>query len=215
MRPLTLAPTAVVADVGVDGVGEVDRRAAGRQALHVALGREDEDLVLEQVDAQRVHELARVAGLRLPLHHLAQPGELVGGPVALLLVHPVRRDAELGRLMHVEGADLDLERLAARADDGRVQRLVHVELGHRDVVLETPRDRLPDGVDDADRAVAVLDRLDHDAQRREVEDLVELLAAPAHLVVDGVEVLGAAGDLGRDAGLGELVARGSSAASST
>ncbi len=53
----------VAADVGVHGVGEVDRRAARGEALDVALGREHEDLVLEELDAQRVHELARVAGL--------------------------------------------------------------------------------------------------------------------------------------------------------
>jgi hypothetical protein len=59
-------------------------------------------------------------------------------------------------------------------------------------------------VDDADRAVAVLDALDQHAQPREVEDLVELLAAAAHLHVDRVEVLGAALDVGLDAGLLEL-----------
>ena len=189
-------------------VGEVDRRRAGGEALDLALGGKDEDLVLEEVDAQRVHELARVAGrLGLPLHHLAQPGELVGRPVAVALglVEPVRRDAELGRLMHVERADLDLEWLAARADHGRVQRLVEVELGHRDVVLEAPWDGLPDRVDHADRAVAVLDRVDQHAQRGQVEDLVELLAAAAHLHVDRVEVLGPARDLGAHADLGELV----------
>ena len=63
MRPLTFAPTRVTADVGVHREGEVDRRRAGGQALDVALGREHEDLVLEEVDAQRVDELARVAGL--------------------------------------------------------------------------------------------------------------------------------------------------------
>ena len=46
-----LGPDAAVADVGVDGVGEIDRRRPGRQALHLALGREDVDLVVEQVDA--------------------------------------------------------------------------------------------------------------------------------------------------------------------
>ncbi len=136
-----------------------------------------------------------------------QPGQLVGVALAALLVEPVRGDPELGGLVHVEGADLDLEGLAARADHRGVQRLVEVELGHRDVVLEAPRDGLPDGVDDAHGAVAVLDGVDEDAQAGEVEDLVELLAAAAHLRVDGVEVLDAAGDVGADAGLLELGAQ--------
>ena len=43
-----------VAHLGVDGVGEVDRRGPGRQGHDLALGREDEDLVLLEVDLQGV-----------------------------------------------------------------------------------------------------------------------------------------------------------------
>ena len=127
--------------------------------------------------------------------------------VAALLIEPVRGDPEVGGLMHVVGADLDLEGLAAGADHRGVQRLVEVELRHRDVVFEAARDRFPHGVDDAHGAVAVLDGVDEDAQAGEVEDLVELLAAAAHLRVDGVEMLGAAADVGADAGLVELGAQ--------
>ena len=47
--PCTLAPAAAVADLGVDAVGEVDRRRAGGQVDHLALRGEDVDPVLEQV----------------------------------------------------------------------------------------------------------------------------------------------------------------------
>ena len=53
-RPLTRAPMQRVADLGVDRVGEVDRRRAARQREDLALGREDEDLVLLEVDLQRL-----------------------------------------------------------------------------------------------------------------------------------------------------------------
>ena len=43
---------AAVPDLGVDRVGEVDRRRAGRQRDDLALRREDEDLVLLEVDLQ-------------------------------------------------------------------------------------------------------------------------------------------------------------------
>ena len=76
-----------------------------------------------------------------------------------LLVAPVRRDAELRRAVHVARADLDLQRLAARAHDRGVQRLVHVRLGHGDVVLEPAGDRRPQRVHGAQRAVAVAQRL--------------------------------------------------------
>ena len=114
-------------------------------------------------------------------------------------------DPVLGELVHLLGPDLDLQRLALGADHGRVQRLVHVGLRHRDEVLEAPGQRLPERVDDADRAVAVLDRADDHPHRGEVEDLVELAALLGHLRVDRVEVLGAAGDLGLDPDLLQLL----------
>ena len=46
------SPDASVADLGVDGIGEVDRSGLRRQSDDVALRREDEDLVLLEVDLQ-------------------------------------------------------------------------------------------------------------------------------------------------------------------
>ena len=191
--PVDLRAHAAVADVGVDVVGEVERRGAGGQVAHLALGREDVDLVGVEVGAQGIEELARVVRLPLPVHHPRDPGRLVAR--AVLLVEPVGGDAELGRRVHRVGPDLDLERLALGTDHRRVQALVHVELGHRDVVLEAPGQRLPERVDDAHRPVAVLHRLDQHPHRGEVVDLVELLALAGHLLVDRVEVLRPPGDL--------------------
>ena len=202
-----LGPDAAVADVGVDGVGEVERGRAAGEVLHFALRGEDEDLVLEEVDLERLEELGRVL-VALGLDQLAQPGHLLalGVAAAALLVGDVGGDPVLGQLVHFIGPDLDLERLALGTDHGRVKRLVHVGLRHRDEVLETAWERLPERVDDPDRAVAVLDRADDHPHRGQVEDLVELAALLRHLRVDRVEVLGAAGDLGLDPELAELVA---------
>ena len=71
-----LGADAAVADVGVDGVGEVERGRAGGEVLHLALRREDEDLVLEQVDLERLEELGRVL-VALGLEQLPQPGHLL------------------------------------------------------------------------------------------------------------------------------------------
>jgi hypothetical protein len=73
---------AAVADLRVDLVGEVQRGRAGGQRLDLALGREDEDLLVEEVDLQRLHELLGVLEVLLPVEHVAQPLELllaVGG----------------------------------------------------------------------------------------------------------------------------------------
>ena len=56
-----LGADAAVPDVGVDRVGEVERGRAGGEVLDLALRREDEDLVLEQVDLERLEELGRIA----------------------------------------------------------------------------------------------------------------------------------------------------------
>ena len=207
-----LGADAGVADLGVDAVGEVERRGAGRHVLHVALGGEDEDLVLEDVELDALDELGRVGDVELPLHELADPGQLgVVGAVAAraLLVAPVSGDAELADTVHVVGPDLHLERLAVDGHDGGVEALVHVVLGHRDVVVELPGDGPPERVDDAERGVALAHVGDEHAQGVDVVDLAELGALAAHLLVDAVEVLRPAGELGLDArrleGLVQLV----------
>ena len=115
-RPFDLGADAGVADLGVDRIGEVDRRRAVRQRDQVAARREAEHLVLEHLELGVLEELLRAGGMLEDLEEPAHPAVLpaVGEP-ALLLVGPVRGDPELGHLMHVAGADLDLDLAAARA----------------------------------------------------------------------------------------------------
>ena len=68
---------AVVADLGVHRVGEVDRGRPGRQPDELALRGEDVDLAGVDLEAQRLEELARVGGLLLPVEQLAQPRHVV------------------------------------------------------------------------------------------------------------------------------------------
>ena len=180
---------------------------AGRSLMSPSR-REHEHLVLEDVELDALDELGRVrlADVALPLHELAQPGEL-GVVVALglraLLVPPVGRDADLGHLVHRVGPDLDLERLAVERDHRGVERLVEVVLGDRDVVVELAGDRAPQRVHDAQRRVAVADLVDEQADGVDVVDLAELRALALHLLPDAVDVLRAALELGLDAGVGE------------
>ena len=62
--------------------------------------------------------------------------------IQALLVLPVRCNAVFRHLVHLGRADLDLERDAGAADDGRVERLVAVRLRGGDIVLEAARDGL-------------------------------------------------------------------------
>ena len=189
-----------VPDLGVDGVGEVDGSGALGEGDDPALGREDVDLVLVERDLEVGHELGGVGGLGLPVDDAVQPDLVVAVGLAVL-VGPVRGDPVLGAVVHLAGADLHLEGLAQRPDHGGVQRLVQVELGHRDVVLEPALHRLPRGVDRAQRRVAVLHRVDEHPDAHQVEDVVEVAPLHDHLLVDAPEVLRAAAHVGVDAQL--------------
>ncbi len=194
-----------VADVGVDPVGEVERGRTGGQVLDIAARREHEDLVLEDVELDPLDKLGRVglADVTLPFHQLAEPGELrvvVALGLGPLLVPPVGGDAHLAHLVHGVGPDLDLEGLAVERDHGRVQRLVEVVLGDRDVVVELARDRAPQGVDDAQRRVAVADLVDQEPDGVDVVDLAELGPLALHLLPDAVDVLRPPLELGDDPG---------------
>ena len=92
-----------------------------------------------------------------------------------------------------------------RTDQRRVQRLIRVRLGHRDVVLEPARDRLVHLVDDAERRIAVLHRRDDDANREKVIDLIQGFVLIDHLLVDAEDVLDSAVDLPFDAGCREML----------
>ena len=141
----------------------------------------DSDWISSRLCSQRCVSLLRLGDVEL----------------AARLVQPVRRDAGLGDAMHVVGADLRLQRRAERAEQRRMQRLVAVGLRNRDVVLELAGDRLVEAVQHAERGIAGGRVGDQDAHAVDVEHLRERVALLAHLLVDAVDRLFAAGDGGR------------------
>ena len=70
----------------------------------------------------------------------------VGTGLVAILVEPVRGNAFLGNVVHLAGADLDLDRRAEGADEGGVQGLVAIGLGNGNVVLELAGNRLEQAV---------------------------------------------------------------------
>ena len=135
------AGDAGVADIGVHRVGEVDRGGTLGQFHDAALGREDVDLVREQVDLDALDEFQRVAARccssSTPLTHCRAGVGALGHFILVGFVQPVRGDAVVGHLFHF-ACGSGSRWHAVHAEQGGVQRLVTVGLGDRDVVLESP-----------------------------------------------------------------------------
>ena len=71
-----LGADAGVADLAVDGIGEVDRRRAARQGDQLALGREAEHLVLEHLELGVLEEFLGVGRLVEDVDQAAQPAHI-------------------------------------------------------------------------------------------------------------------------------------------
>ena len=172
-------------------------------------GGEGVDLVRVEVHLEAGEELVGVGHLPLPVDQLPDPGEallVAGGDDGFAgLVFPVGGDSLFGDAMHLVGADLHLELVAALAHDGGVQGLVEVGAGDGDEVLDAAGDRTPQHVNEAEDAVAIGLGLGNDADGEEVEDLVDGDLRLLQLLEDGVEALDAPFDTGVDVVFAELL----------
>ena len=206
-RTVDFGADAMVSHLGVNGVGKVERCRAGTKRHDLALGCKDKDLLVEQIDLQRVQVFLGVRNLvrRCPIERMFEPVNLVVQTLGIiglrrrrsarLLIEPVGGNAVLGLLMHLVGSNLNLERAGRGADNRRMERLVVVDLGHGDIVFEATGHGVPQRMHRAERGVAIAHRMRDDTQCHQVVDLGEFLALALHLLVDGPIVLGTAIDL--------------------
>ena len=120
-----LRAPAPVADLGVDLVGEVERRRAGGKVDDVAARGEGVDAPGFELGVERAEQGPGLVGFLAGFEELPEPrnpgveARLRG--LRPLLVPPVRRDPQLGLGVHLAGADLHLQRPAVRPDDRGVQ----------------------------------------------------------------------------------------------
>ena len=193
------------------GIGEVDDVGVARQRDQLALRGKAEHLIVEQLHLGVFEKLLRIGALGQNIDGMPQPGEGVG--LALeqfsrradaVLVEGVRGDAIFVDLVHLLGADLQFDALIARTDHGGVDRAIVVLLRRRDVVLEPSGHDRPVGMDDAERAVARLERLRDDAEAVDVGQLLEADRFALHLHPDRERPLAAAHHPRGDAVLGEV-----------
>ncbi len=185
-----------VADIGMHGVGEIERCGIARQGQDLALRREQIDLVREQVDLDVVEELQRRTGSALRVDQFDDPG--VGaalravGRIATKLVGPVRGHAAFGDQVHFLGADLHLDRRAVGPEQHGVQRLVTVGLGNGDEIAEAAIQGFERGVHRTQRVITAGHAAHDQAEAEHVHHLVEGFVLVAHLVVDAPRGLDAA-----------------------
>src|SRR6202011_5165579 len=101
--------------------------------------------------------------------------------------------------------DLQFGALLAGADDGGMDRAIVVLLRRRDVILKAARHERPFGMNDADRAVAILDRGYDHAEAEDIGALLETHCLALHLSPDRIGPLLAALYLGLDLLFRELL----------
>ena len=78
MYTVDAAADAAVADIGVHGIGEIDRIGAARQRYQIALGGETEDLVMKQLELGVLEELLGAVALGQQIEQTAQPAIGIG-----------------------------------------------------------------------------------------------------------------------------------------
>lgn len=200
--PVDASADTAIPHLGVDGIGEVDRGRTPWQGDDIAPGGEDEDLL---VQAKQSDEFDRVGRGRPPIEKapLPRPAGCPRFVLTLLRPWPYGR-TPLRAPVHVPGANLQFDRLRLGPRHRRVQRLVHVELRHRDVILELPWKGLPSRVDLAENGVAVTNAADDDPEAHQVVDVSEIDVSGRQIPVDRIIGLHPPGHLGSDSRLPQV-----------
>ena len=192
-----------MADIGMHGVSEVDRRCARRQFDNATFGGENVNLIREEIGFHALDKFKRAARTLLKFQQALHPAlgaDLCGRAAfaTVLFIGPVRGNTHLCHLVHVFGANLHLNRHAVRPDHRGVQRLIAVRFWNGDVIFHPPRTRLVEAVHLPQHAIAGVRVMDNDAEGVDIHDRVKTLLLEHHFAVDGVQMFFATADAARN-----------------
>ena len=195
-----LGTHALIAQVGVDAVGEIEHGGAFGEFVHLAFGGEHVDFVGVEVHLEVVHQAYGV-GL-LAFQDFADAGKhfVEAGFAADAFVLPVGGQPAFGDFIHAAGTDLDFDPAPLLPHHGDVQGFVAVRLRNGQPVLEPGR---VGGVHVGDDGVHLpaggffLGQLgvEDDADGEEVVDILKGDFLLLQLVPDGADGLGPAFDV--------------------
>ena len=199
----------MIANPGMDRIGEIERGRALRQRDQRALRREGEHVIGVHFELGVLEEFLVAAAMFGDLQKRARRFARIQAhrgcllfvkAVGFVLVAPVRGDAELGQLVHLFGADLDLDPHVAGPDHGGVDRAIAVRLGIGDVIFQLIGHAAPGLVDQAERAIAIVGIVHDDAEGVDVGEVGEFDALALQLAPDRIGLFLAAIDARVDAG---------------
>src|SRR4029079_313154 len=147
---------------------DISRCRALWQLDQFALRREGEDAILVHRHPRMFEQFFRAVGMVEDLDEVVDPGDMEVGDRLAFLVRPVGGKAALGLCMHRPVANLDFDPHLRIMDYGGVQASIAVAFGGRDEVLEAAGDHRPSLMDEAERAVALVDTGDDDPEGHDV-----------------------------------------------
>ncbi len=104
-------------------------------------------------------------------------------------VFPVRCNPFFSNPVHFFGAYLYFELKSFFGNDGGVKRLIKIRFRKRDKIFESSRNRAPQLVDDAERAITVPNVVRDNPECDEIVNLIHIDALPSHLIVNAVNSL--------------------------
>ena len=200
-----------IADRRVDHIGKVDGCGILRQLDDIPLRSKSIHLCGENVEVllQGIQIFFIICHVTLPFHDLTQPCQffffLLGSLGTFIVclaffIFPMGSDTVFTGTMHFPCSDLHLKDLPMGADQRVMQRLIHIGLGHSDIVFEAAGHRGIHGMHDPQNRIAVLHIIHQCADGKQVINLIQCLVLVDHFFIDTEEMLRSAVNLAFDAG---------------